>query len=58
MTVWDILIALSGVEDYAMRFDKERKEVDIARPEDLSPGDKVVPINANRWQRIVHGANN
>jgi len=55
MTVWDILIALSGIEDYAVRYD-DKGEAHLADPETLPPTDTVIPVTPNRWQRIIHGA--
>jgi hypothetical protein len=56
MTVWDAIIALSGIDDYIVRYDETRKEVDITRERDVSPPDKIIPVTPNRWQRILNGA--
>jgi hypothetical protein len=56
MTVWDAIIALSGIDDYIVRYDETRKEIDIARERQLAPDAKIIPVTPNRWQRILNGA--
>jgi hypothetical protein len=56
MTVWDAIIALSGIDDYIVRYDEKRQEIDIARAPNVPPTDKIIPVTLNRWQRILNGA--
>lgn len=54
MTVWDILIALSGLDDYACRYDPQAKEVTLAEPERLPPNATVISLDEARFARIMH----
>lgn len=54
MTVWDILIALSGVEDYACRYDPQVKEVTLSDPTQLPPNATVISLDEARFTRIMH----
>ena len=55
MNIWDMIIALSGIDDYLVNVDQQAKEITLAKPETLSPSAPVIEIDDKRWQRIAHG---
>jgi hypothetical protein len=53
--IWDLVIALSGIDDYLVAVDPKAKELTLATPDQIKPDAPVIEIDDKRWQRIAHG---
>ena len=55
MNIWDMIIALSGIDDYLVGYDPNAKEVTLLTPDQIKPDAPVIEIDDKRWQRMTYG---
>ena len=55
MNIWDMIIALSGIDDYLVQLDPDAKEVTLHKPSTLNPSAPVISIDDKRWAWITNG---